>query len=63
MARKKGAARVNIILECVEARKLGRPDLVSRYVTTKNKKNTTSKLELMKYNPKLRRHTLHKEIK
>ncbi|MEC9390477.1 MAG: 50S ribosomal protein L33, partial [Myxococcota bacterium] len=29
----------------------------------KNKKNTPSKLELMKYNKFLRRHTLHREIK
>ncbi len=32
------------------------------YVTQKNKINSTEKLQLMKYNPKLRKHTLHKEI-
>ncbi len=50
-----------ITLECTEARKLGKPP--SRYTTTKNKKTKTERLELMKYNPFLRRHTLHREIK
>ena len=36
---------------------------MSRYITTKNKKNTTERLELKKYNPILRRVTVHKEIK
>ena len=36
---------------------------VSRYVTQKNKKNTSERLELRKYNPFLRRYTVHKEIK
>ncbi|MCR5659070.1 MAG: 50S ribosomal protein L33, partial [Bacteroidales bacterium] len=31
--------------------------------TMKNKKNTPDRLELMKYNPILKRMTLHKEIK
>lgn len=53
--------RVIITLECTEARKLGKSP--SRYSTTKNKKNTPDRLEKMKYNPALRRHTLHKEIK
>jgi large subunit ribosomal protein L33 len=35
----------------------------SRYFTFKNKKNTPDRLELMKYNPILKRMTLHKEIK
>jgi large subunit ribosomal protein L33 len=50
-----------IILECTEARKEGKPP--SRYVTTRNKKAQSERLELMKYNPFLRRHTLHREIK
>lgn len=50
-----------IILECTEARKEGKPP--SRYTTTKNKKAKTERLELMKYNPFLKRHTLHREIK
>jgi large subunit ribosomal protein L33 len=50
-----------ITLECTEARKAGtRP---SRYMTTRNKKLQTEKLELKKYNPFLRRHTVHREIK
>jgi large subunit ribosomal protein L33 len=50
-----------ITLECTEARKLGKPP--SRYTTTKNKKTKSERIELMKYNPFLRRHTLHREIK
>lgn len=50
-----------ITLECSEARKAGKSP--SRYMTTRNKKTQTEKLELRKYNPALRRHTLHKEIK
>ena len=44
-----------------QARKEGKPP--SRYTTTRNKKLQTEKLELMKYNRFLRRHTLHREIK
>jgi large subunit ribosomal protein L33 len=50
-----------ITIECTEARKQGRSP--SRYTTTRNKKLKTEKLELMKYNPDLRRHTLHREVK
>src|SRR5689334_1811416 len=50
-----------ITIECTEARKEGKSP--SRYTTTRNKKLKTEKLEVMKYNPALRRHTLHKEIK
>jgi large subunit ribosomal protein L33 len=53
--------RVMITLECTEARKLGKSP--SRYTTTKNKKTMPERLELKKYNPFLRRHTIHKEIK
>ncbi|HZT22157.1 MAG TPA: 50S ribosomal protein L33 [Verrucomicrobiae bacterium] len=53
--------RETVILECTEARKEGKPP--SRYLTTRNKKLQTEKLELKKYNPFLRRHTLHREIK
>ena len=35
----------------------------SRYITTKNKKNTTERIELKKYNPIMRKVTVHKEIK
>lgn len=50
-----------VILECSEARKEKKTP--SRYMTTRNKKLQTEKVELKKYNPFLRRHTLHKEIK
>ncbi len=50
-----------ITIECTEARKEGKSP--SRYTTTRNKKLKPDKLELMKYSPALRRHTLHKEIK
>lgn len=54
-------ARVLITLECTEARKEGKPP--SRYSTSKNKTKTPDRLQKMKFNPFLRRHTLHKEIK
>ena len=60
MAKKKKEARQVITLECTEARALGKSP--SRYSTMKNKKNTPKRLELKKYNPSLRRHTIHKEI-
>jgi large subunit ribosomal protein L33 len=52
-----------ITLECTEARGQGKP--VSRYISTRNKKspNTPGRLEKKKYNPFLRRHTLHREVK
>jgi len=54
--------RVQVILECTEQKESGVPGM-SRYITTKNKKNTTERLELKKFNPNLRKVTLHKEIK
>ena len=53
--------RETIILECSEARKEGKSP--SRYMTTRNKKTVTERIEKKKYNPFLKRHTLHKEIK
>jgi len=50
-----------VILECTEARKEGKP--VSRYLTKRNKKTVTERIEKKKYNPHLKRHTLHREIK
>ncbi len=49
--------RVQVILECTEA-----PG-TSRYHTIKNVRNTTERIELKKYNPVLRKHTVHKEKK
>jgi large subunit ribosomal protein L33 len=52
-----------IIIECTEAKAEGKP--VSRYISTRNKKslNTPNRLEKKKYNPHLKRRTLHREIK
>jgi large subunit ribosomal protein L33 len=49
--------RIQVILECTE-----KPGS-SRYVTTKNRRNTPDRIEIKKYNPVLRKHTVHKEIK
>jgi large subunit ribosomal protein L33 len=54
--------RIQVILECTEHKASGMPG-TSRYITTKNKKVTTERLELKKYNPILKKMTLHKEIK
>ena len=62
MAKKSKEARVQVILECTEHKDSGMPG-TSRYITTKNRKNTTQSLELRKYNPILKRVTVHKEIK
>lgn len=62
MAKKAKGNRVQVILECTEHKESGMPGM-SRYITTKNIKNTTQRLELMKYNPVLKKMTLHKEIK
>jgi large subunit ribosomal protein L33 len=35
----------------------------SRYTSSKNRQNTPERLELKKYNPFLKRYTVHKEIK
>jgi len=53
--------RETITIECTEARKEGKSP--SRYVTSRNKKLKTEKLEIRKYNPALRRRTIHKERK
>ena len=63
MASKKAKGnRVQVILECTEHKNSGMPG-TSRYVTTKNRKNTPERMELMKYIPILKKMTLHKEIK
>lgn len=54
--------RVQVILECTEHKESGMPGM-SRYITNKNKKNTTERLELKKFNPILKKVTVHKEIK
>ena len=62
MAKKTKEARVQVILECTEHKDSGMP-WTSRYVTQKNRKNTPERLELRKYNPILKRVTIHREIK
>ena len=54
--------RVQVIMECTEHKESSMPG-TSRYITTKNKKNTPERLELKKFNPILRRVTVHREIK
>ena len=52
---KKGS-RVVVTLECTEARTSSDPKRsngISRYTTEKNKRNTTERLELKKFNPHL----------
>ena len=62
MAKKSKGNRVQVILECTEQKESGVPGM-SRYITTKNRKNTPERLELKKYNPYLKRVTLQREIK
>ena len=62
---KKGT-RIVVTLECTEARTSSEPrrsNGISRYTTEKNKRNTTERLELKKFNPHLNKMTIHKEIK
>ena len=62
MAKKVKGNRIQVILESTEMKQSGLPG-TSRYITTKNRKNTPERLELKKYNPILKRMTIHKEIK
>ncbi len=62
MAKKSKDQRIQVILECTEHKNSGQPG-TSRYITTKNKKNTPERLEMKKYNPILKKVTVHKEIK
>ena len=48
--------RVNIILACTECKR-------RNYSTRKNKKNTTGRLEMKKYCPWDKKHTLHRETR
>jgi large subunit ribosomal protein L33 len=53
---KKSEARGTIYLACTECQE-------RTYTTTKNRKNDTQRLELMKYCPRCRVHRLHREVK
>ncbi|MSP69131.1 MAG: 50S ribosomal protein L33 [Bacteroidetes bacterium] len=54
--------RIQVILECTEHKETGKPG-TSRYITTKNKKNSPDRIQLKKYNSILKKMTVHKEIK
>ena len=62
MSKKGKDVRIQVILECTEQKESGVPG-ISRYITTKNKKNTPDRLERKKYKPYLKRVTVHREIK
>ena len=62
MAKKAKGHRLQVILECTEHKQSGLAG-TSRYVTMKNRKNTTERMELKKYNPIMKKYTVHKEIK
>jgi large subunit ribosomal protein L33 len=62
MAKKGKGNRIQVIMECTEHKESGQPG-TSRYVTVKNRKNTPDRKELKKYNPILKRMTVHREIK
>ena len=49
-------AREPITMECTECHR-------RNYMTSKNKKNNTERLELNKYCPRCQKHTAHKEDK
>lgn len=62
MAKKSKGNRVQVILECTEHKESGVAG-TSRYITVKNRKNTPDRMEMKKYNPILKRVTVHREIK
>lgn len=62
MAKKGKGGRVQVILECTEHKDSGKAG-TSRYITTKSRKNTPERMELKKYNPVLKKYTVHREIK
>nr|YP_009402662.1 50S ribosomal protein L33 [Compsopogon caeruleus]ARX96018.1 50S ribosomal protein L33 [Compsopogon caeruleus] len=66
MAKNKGA-RIIVTLECTSNCRsknfTQRSPGVFRYTTTKNRRNTSSKLELKKFCPKCNFHSLFKEVK
>lgn len=54
MAKKKGNRNI-MGLVCTETGE-------RTYITQKNKINSNEKIQLKKYNPKLRKHTVYKEV-
>jgi len=53
---KKKAVRMLVTLACTECKE-------QNYLTEKNRRNDPGRLELMKYCPRCRKHTLHREVK
>ena len=64
MAKNKGS-RIIITLECTECRNNNekRSAGISRYSTTKNRRNNSTRLNLKKYCPFCNKHVFHKETK
>nr|YP_010760397.1 ribosomal protein L33 [Cuscuta micrantha]WEY30383.1 ribosomal protein L33 [Cuscuta micrantha] len=63
---KKKQVRGKVILECTNCvrnslKKVSKG--VSRYITQKNRHNTSNQLELKKFCPRCSKHTIHGEIK
>lgn len=62
MAKKSKGNRIQVILECTEQKNTEVAGM-SRYITTKSRRNTPDRIELKKFNPYLKKVTVHKEIK
>ena len=62
MAKKSKGNRIQVILECTEQKNTDVPG-TSRYITTKSRRNTPDRKKKKKYNPNLKKVTVHKEIK
>jgi len=64
MSKNKGP-RIIITLECTECRQNAQKRSlgVSRYLTSKNRRNTSEKLQISKYCKYCNKHTIHKETK
>jgi large subunit ribosomal protein L33 len=62
---KKKSPRILITLECNKCRIClsKRSNGISRYLTSKNRRNTTQKIELKKFCCYCNMHVIHKEIK
>jgi len=55
MAKKKGA-RILVTLACTECKE-------RNYISEKNRRNDTARMELKKFCPRCRQHQLHRETK
>jgi len=59
---KKKKIRINIILECLNCKNNLNNKGISRYITSKNYRNTTKVLSLYKYCKFCKKHTLYTEL-